>query len=160
MTGSLHSLLLLLGLTLPSVHMDEEISIRPSNFPLTTEEPEITVTQSTETTMAGIMEPVRTETSSEDLCYDENVIEKKIITTVMTAYDKQSLPSGGQNAITALVEMHINDIPSLSELNSEFELDLMFSEMWTDRRLEYANLPEGQCISNITLGNLYGSKFV
>ena len=87
-------------------------------------------------------------------CSDENAVQRSIISSVMKNYEKQSLPTGGREAITALVEMHINDIPSLSELNSDFILDLMYSEMWRDSRLQFQNLPLGQCISNITLGIL------
>ncbi len=74
----------------------------------------------------------------------------------MFYFFQQALPM--KLGVTAVVEIHVNDIPSLSELQSEFTLDLMYSEMWRDIRLEFSTLPAGRCIKNITLGLDYLKK--
>lgn len=89
-------------------------------------------------------------------CGDEGTAEQEILAAVMQGYNKQLLPRRG--GIRTHVEMHVNDISQLDELNSEFTLDLMYSEMWRDRRLAYSSHAQGRCVKNITLDLDYLDK--
>lgn len=73
--------------------------------------------------------------------------EKFILQTVFNKYDKMILPN--KSGVTVEVEMHIQDISSLSELTSDFELDVLFSSIWTDPHLSFENLKT--CETNLTL---------
>jgi hypothetical protein len=66
----------------------------------------------------------------------------------MKDYKKSIAPS--KEGITAELEMHINDIPSISELQNDFTLDMMYTEMWNDQRL--AN---GGYIVNLAKSSLF-----
>lgn len=67
--------------------------------------------------------------------------------TLMTAYDKNLLPF--QPGLVVEVELHIQEISEISELTSDFVLDIFFSEIWSDHRLAFDRLP--LCRNNITL---------
>lgn len=77
-------------------------------------------------------------------CEDE---EKIILQTVFNKYDKSILPN--KSGVIVEVEMHIQDISSLSELTSDFELDVLFSSIWRDPHLSFENLQT--CETNLTL---------
>lgn len=84
----------------------------------------------------------------ENVCTDE---EKLILQSVFKNYDKSILPN--PKGVTVDVEMHIQDISSLSELTSDFELDVLFSSIWRDPHLSFENLQT--CETNLTLDLTY-----
>lgn len=81
---------------------------------------------------------------NDDDCQDE---EKIILQTIFKTYDKSILPYSG--GVEVEVEMHIQDITSLSELTSDFELDVLFSSIWMDPHLSFENMRT--CETNLTL---------
>lgn len=101
----------------------------------------------------------RVLTASDDLmpsmdsefCQNE---EKVILQTVFSNYDKSVLPN--KHGVHVEVEMHIQDISSLSELTSDFELDVLFSSIWRDPNLSFEQLQT--CQMNLTLDLNYLKK--
>lgn len=108
-------------------------------------------------------------------CPDDGEAEEILLAQLMDGYNKQKLPR--KTGLGAEVEMHINDISSLkwpppgdgegkgeeekrgcSEMEADFTLDLMYSEMWQDERLAYGRLSLGHCVRNITLDLDYLTK--
>lgn len=78
-----------------------------------------------------------TSDHEDTVCLDEDVdIELRIIEEMLSAgYSKQLLPN--KNGTDVVLEIHISDIPHISEIGSFFELDLFYSEVWDDKRLAY-----------------------
>lgn len=77
--------------------------------------------------------------------------EHAVIKRMMENYNKDMLPV--RTGVTVHVELHIQDIPSISELDSDFELDMLFSSIWTDPGLNYEQFDS--CFGNITLDVRY-----
>uniref|UniRef100_A0A915ISD7 Neurotransmitter-gated ion-channel ligand-binding domain-containing protein n=1 Tax=Romanomermis culicivorax TaxID=13658 RepID=A0A915ISD7_ROMCU len=80
----------------------------------------------------------------DDSCKQE---EKIILQTIFTDYDKTIMPN--KSGLEVQVEMHIQDISSLSELTSDFELDVLFSSIWRDPSLSFEQFKT--CETNLTL---------
>uniref|UniRef100_A0A915HUX8 Uncharacterized protein n=1 Tax=Romanomermis culicivorax TaxID=13658 RepID=A0A915HUX8_ROMCU len=72
----------------------------------------------------------------------------------MQDYDRHILPE--ENTVKVSVEFHIQDVSEVSELTGDFALDLFFSEIWLDNRLNYEHIP--LCRSNITLKAHYKTQ--
>lgn len=53
------------------------------------------------------------------------------------------------DAVNVKVEIHIQDISSLNEITSDFEIDILFSQLWHDPSLNFTHLKP--CKSNITM---------
>lgn len=70
-----------------------------------------------------------------------------VIDSMLFKYDKHLLPDA--DGVNVTMEIHIQEISSIYELTADFELDLMYSEIWIDPRLSFTNL--SICASNITL---------
>lgn len=51
-----------------------------------------------------------------------------IIDILLHRYDKHLLPN--PYGVNVTLEIHVQEISSISELTSDFELDLMYSEIW------------------------------
>lgn len=77
--------------------------------------------------------------------------EHALIKRMMENYNKDMLPV--RTGVTVHVELHIQDIPSISELDSDFELDMLFSSIWRDPGLSYSKFDS--CFGNITLDLRY-----
>ncbi len=71
----------------------------------------------------------------------------EVIRGLLANYDRHLLPD--PDGVNVSVEIHDQEISSISELTSDFELDLMYSEIWYDTRLSFKHL--SLCGSNITL---------
>lgn len=70
-----------------------------------------------------------------------------MIEGMMAHYDKQMLPN--PRGVNVTIEIHIQEIASLSEISSDFELDLFYSEIWLDPMLNFSNF--SACKTNVTL---------
>ena len=55
--------------------------------------------------------------------------EKELFPTIFADYSKHKVPDA--SGVEVVIEIHIQDISSINELTSEFDIDLMFSEVST-----------------------------
>ena len=68
-------------------------------------------------------------------------------------YDKTRLPtSAGVNVSLSFL---VQEISSISEIRSDFQLDVLYDELWTDPRLRFSS--DGLCRNNFTLKAEYSS---
>ncbi|VDK59571.1 unnamed protein product [Anisakis simplex] len=71
--------------------------------------------------------------------------EGAIVNAIMSNYTKM-LPDS-EDAVQVNVEIH--DVSSLNEITSDFEIDILFSQLWHDTALSFANYTS--CKHNITM---------
>ncbi len=75
--------------------------------------------------------------------------EFEVVKRLMRNYTKM-LPLGPDGeAVVVEIEVHVQDVTSLNELTSDFEIELLFSQLWRDGALSFAKEPT--CKTNITL---------
>lgn len=72
---------------------------------------------------------------------------RSILQHLLANYDKNSLPSS--EPISVVVEATIQDIPSISQLESVFKVDMWFSQIWNDPYLRFDHLEP--CKQNLSL---------
>lgn len=77
-----------------------------------------------------------------------------VIESLLNKYDKHLLPF--EDGVNVTMEIHIQEISSINELTGDFELDLMYSEIWVDPRLSFANL--SICAKNITFKSSFRDR--
>ncbi|KAI6175801.1 Ligand-gated ion channel 50 [Aphelenchoides bicaudatus] len=70
-----------------------------------------------------------------------------IIEQLMKDYDTHLLPEADGANVT--IELHVQGVSGISEITGDFELDIMYSEIWLDPRLSFKHL--NVCTTNITL---------
>uniref|UniRef100_A0A9J2PMP4 Neurotransmitter-gated ion-channel transmembrane domain-containing protein n=1 Tax=Ascaris lumbricoides TaxID=6252 RepID=A0A9J2PMP4_ASCLU len=73
--------------------------------------------------------------------------EGAIVNSIMNNYTKM-LPDA-EDAVQVNVEIHVQDISSLNEITSDFEIDILFSQLWHDSALSFVNYTA--CKRNITM---------
>uniref|UniRef100_A0A7E4VV24 Ligand-gated ion channel 50 n=1 Tax=Panagrellus redivivus TaxID=6233 RepID=A0A7E4VV24_PANRE len=73
--------------------------------------------------------------------------EGQIVQWIMSNYTK--LLPDAEDDVHVNIEMHVQDIGSLNEITSDFEIDIQFSQLWHDPQLSFMN--HSQCIGNITM---------
>jgi len=114
-------------------------------------------------------------TAKREVCPVNAMKEGQIVREILANYTKQ-LPEG-EDAVSVEVEMHVQvnvylcnfmqtsfansittlqDISSLNELTSDFEIDILFSQLWHDPGLSFLNYPA--CKRNITMESKYLEK--
>lgn len=85
--------------------------------------------------------------------------EREVVQEIFKSY-KKMLPSMNINPgegdddidedpVFVTVEIHIQDISSLNEITSDFEIDILFSQVWHDPGLKFDHL--NPCKKNITM---------
>uniref|UniRef100_A0A8R1YAF0 Uncharacterized protein n=1 Tax=Pristionchus pacificus TaxID=54126 RepID=A0A8R1YAF0_PRIPA len=99
-----------------------------------------------ETTITPLKEKKRED---DEECSDgahDNISEyiKEILTS---SYNKNSVPSK-LNTTSVIIEFGIQNIESINEITSSFTVDVLFSQIWTDKRLAF---DQYDCITNISL---------
>nr|pir hypothetical protein K06C4.6 - Caenorhabditis elegans [Caenorhabditis elegans] len=67
--------------------------------------------------------------------------------TIMSNYTKM-LPDA-EDSVQVNIEIHVQDMGSLNEISSDFEIDILFTQLWHDSALSFAHLPA--CKRNITM---------
>ncbi|KAI6187314.1 Ligand-gated ion channel 50 [Aphelenchoides besseyi] len=77
-----------------------------------------------------------------------------IIGQLMEGYDTHLLPEADGTNVT--IELHVQSVSSISEITGDFELDIMYSEIWLDPRLSFKHL--NVCTTNITLKSDFREK--
>uniref|UniRef100_A0A1I7YRA0 Ligand-gated ion channel 50 n=1 Tax=Steinernema glaseri TaxID=37863 RepID=A0A1I7YRA0_9BILA len=84
-------------------------------------------------------------------CPEGSWSEGKIVSSLMTNYSKM-LPDA-EDAVKVQIEMHVQDMSSLNEITSDFEIDILFTQLWHDPSLSFSN--HSECIRNITMESRY-----
>uniref|UniRef100_A0A0K0EW59 Ligand-gated ion channel 50 n=1 Tax=Strongyloides venezuelensis TaxID=75913 RepID=A0A0K0EW59_STRVS len=84
-------------------------------------------------------------------CQEESMTEGQIVQKVLSNYTKM-LPEA-EDAVIVNVELHIQDMGSLNELTSDFEIDILFTQLWEDSSLSFTNY--SKCLGNITMEHKY-----
>uniref|UniRef100_A0A0N4ZTQ9 Ligand-gated ion channel 50 n=1 Tax=Parastrongyloides trichosuri TaxID=131310 RepID=A0A0N4ZTQ9_PARTI len=87
-------------------------------------------------------------------CQEETLTEGQIVQKVLSNYTKM-LPEA-EDAVIVNVELHIQDMGSLNELTSDFEIDILFTQLWEDSSLSFTNY--SNCLGNITMEHKYLSS--
>uniref|UniRef100_A0A914CN19 Uncharacterized protein n=1 Tax=Acrobeloides nanus TaxID=290746 RepID=A0A914CN19_9BILA len=54
-----------------------------------------------------------------------------------------------EESVHVNIEMHVQDMGSLNEINSDFQIDILLSQLWNDPNLGFSN--HSQCFRNITM---------
>jgi hypothetical protein len=85
------------------------------------------------------------------LCPEGAWTEGAIVQSIMSNYTK-TLPVA-DDAVQVKVELHVQDISSLNEITSDFEIDILFTQLWHDPALSFANYTA--CKRNITMEARY-----
>ncbi|CAI4229778.1 unnamed protein product [Auanema sp. JU1783] len=80
-------------------------------------------------------------------CPPEAWAEGKIVNTIISNYTK-TLPDA-EDSVVVNVEIHVQDMGSLNEITSDFEIDILFTQLWHDGALSFTHLPA--CKRNITV---------
>jgi hypothetical protein len=65
------------------------------------------------------------------------------------SYDKNNLPSADTTFVQ--VEMTIQTINEITEMSSSFNVDLWYSQIWHDPRLNFVD--RNYCLSNLSLSD-------
>lgn len=97
--------------------------------------------------------------------------EREIVDTIFTTY-KKMLPSTlpdhylpnvnydnmdedleeiEEEAVAVKIEIHVQDVSSLNEITSDFEIDILFSQLWRDKGLRFDYETWNSCKKNITM---------
>uniref|UniRef100_A0A0M3INA1 Neur_chan_LBD domain-containing protein n=1 Tax=Ascaris lumbricoides TaxID=6252 RepID=A0A0M3INA1_ASCLU len=77
-----------------------------------------------------------------------------IIESLLKDYDVHLLPEA--EGVNVTIELHVQGISGISEITGDFELDIMYSEIWQDPRLSFKHL--NVCATNITLKSDFRKK--
>jgi hypothetical protein len=72
----------------------------------------------------------------------------------MKDYDTHLLPEA--DGVNVTIELHVQGVSGISEITGDFELDVMYSEIWLDPRLSFKHL--NVCTTNITLKSDFREK--
>uniref|UniRef100_A0A158PH33 Ligand-gated ion channel 50 n=1 Tax=Angiostrongylus costaricensis TaxID=334426 RepID=A0A158PH33_ANGCS len=76
-----------------------------------------------------------------------------ILSTIMRNYNRHKIP-GGQ--VEVKVEVWVQEITTISDITSDFQLDIYISEMWLDPALDYSAL--NPCKYNLSLNSVLLEK--
>uniref|UniRef100_A0A8R1U4P2 Mod-1 n=1 Tax=Pristionchus pacificus TaxID=54126 RepID=A0A8R1U4P2_PRIPA len=80
-------------------------------------------------------------------CAEGTMSEGAIVSATMANYTKM-LPES-EESVKVHIEMHVQDMGSLNEISSDFEIDILFTQLWHDSALSFGHLPA--CKKNITM---------
>uniref|UniRef100_A0A914LNF4 Neurotransmitter-gated ion-channel ligand-binding domain-containing protein n=1 Tax=Meloidogyne incognita TaxID=6306 RepID=A0A914LNF4_MELIC len=80
-------------------------------------------------------------------CTRNSINLGNIIEQILRDYDTHLLPEA--EGVNVTIELHVQGVSKISEITADFELDLMYSEIWMDPRLSFKHL--NVCTTNITL---------
>nr|WRV86329.1 mod-1 [Meloidogyne graminicola] len=81
--------------------------------------------------------------------------EDKIIAEIFKNYTKKLPESDEQDeSVHVQIELHVQDMGSLNEITADFEIDVLFTQLWHDPNLSFRNL-SSQCVRNITMESRY-----
>jgi len=58
-----------------------------------------------------------------------------------------------EDSVRVNVEIHVQDMGSLNEISADFEIDILFTQLWHDPSLSFEN--RSACVRNITMESRY-----
>ncbi|VDK31856.1 unnamed protein product [Gongylonema pulchrum] len=80
-------------------------------------------------------------------CPDGFWKEGAIIQALMKNYTKM-LPET-EDAVQVDIEIHVQDVSALNEITADFDVDILYTQLWHDQALSFANY--SACKHNITM---------
>ncbi|PIO76643.1 Neurotransmitter-gated ion-channel ligand binding domain protein [Teladorsagia circumcincta] len=95
-----------------------------------------------------IINPAKVERATKECANDSY-----ILSTIMHNYNRHKIP-GGQ--VEVKVEVWVQEITTISDITSDFQLDIYISEMWMDPALDYSTL--NPCKYNLSLNSVLLEK--
>lgn len=75
--------------------------------------------------------------------------EGEVIKYLQDNYSNRHSVPLEEEAVQVSIEMHVQEMSSLNEITGDFEIDILFSQVWQDPRLNFEHL--SSCRSNLTL---------
>ncbi|KAI1728037.1 neurotransmitter-gated ion-channel ligand binding domain-containing protein [Ditylenchus destructor] len=91
---------------------------------------------------------------NKERCTRNSINLGNIIDTLLKDYDIHLLPEA--EGVNVTIELHVQGVSGISEITADFELDIMYSEIWLDPRLSFKHL--NVCTTNITLKSDFREK--
>uniref|UniRef100_A0A158R465 Ligand-gated ion channel 50 n=1 Tax=Syphacia muris TaxID=451379 RepID=A0A158R465_9BILA len=80
-------------------------------------------------------------------CPEGSYPEGAIVSNILHNYTKM-LPDQ-EDAVNVLIEMHLQDVSALNEITADFDIDILFTQLWRDAALSFENYKP--CKKNITM---------
>ncbi|CAI4222225.1 unnamed protein product [Auanema sp. JU1783] len=87
--------------------------------------------------------------ADDHICANDSYILQKI----MAGYNRHKIPGG---RVDVQVEVWVQEITTISDITSDFQLDIYISEMWLDPALVYSDL--NPCKQNLSLNSVLLEK--
>uniref|UniRef100_A0A183CK57 Ligand-gated ion channel 50 n=1 Tax=Globodera pallida TaxID=36090 RepID=A0A183CK57_GLOPA len=76
-----------------------------------------------------------------------------ILNRILDGYNRHKIPGG---RVKVMVEVWVQEITTISDITSDFQLDIYISEMWNDQALDYSYLEP--CKYNLSLNSILLEK--
>ncbi|CEF66640.1 Gamma-aminobutyric acid A receptor/Glycine receptor alpha family and Neurotransmitter-gated ion-channel transmembrane domain and Neurotransmitter-gated ion-channel family and Neurotransmitter-gated ion-channel ligand-binding domain-containing protein [Strongyloides ratti] len=95
-----------------------------------------------------------THLSGKEKCTRNSLNMGNIIKSLLKDYDTHLLPES--DGVNVTIELHVQGVSGISEITADFELDIMYSEIWSDKRLSFHHL--NVCATNITVKSDFRNK--
>ncbi|CAI5444325.1 unnamed protein product [Caenorhabditis angaria] len=95
-----------------------------------------------------VIRPAKVERSTKNCANDSHILN-----TIMQNYNRHKIP-GGQ--VSVEVEVWVQEITTISDITSDFQLDIYIYETWHDPALDYAAL--APCKYNLSLNSVLLEK--
>lgn len=92
--------------------------------------------------------------SKKERCTRNSLNMGNIIKSLLKDYDTHLLPES--DGVNVTIELHVQGVSGISEITADFELDIMYSEIWSDKRLSFHHL--NVCATNITVKSDFRNK--
>ncbi|KAM3728140.1 Acetylcholine-gated chloride channel [Dirofilaria immitis] len=100
-----------------------------------------------------IDDSITMESPSTDVKYNEIdricTSDKKIIEILLEKYKTYKTPS--EDGVTVWIEVWVQEVNSVNEITSDFDMDIYVTELWVDKALKYYDM--NPCKFNLSLGN-------
>uniref|UniRef100_A0A0K0G239 Ligand-gated ion channel 50 (inferred by orthology to a C. elegans protein) n=1 Tax=Strongyloides venezuelensis TaxID=75913 RepID=A0A0K0G239_STRVS len=92
--------------------------------------------------------------TKKERCTRNSLNMGNIINSLLKDYDTHLLPD--TDGVNVTIELHVQGVSGISEITADFELDIMYSEIWSDKRLSFHHL--NVCATNITVKSDFRNK--
>lgn len=79
--------------------------------------------------------------------------EGEVIKYLQDNYSNRHSVPLEEDAVEVSIEMHVQEVSSLNEITGDFEIDILFSQVWQDPQLNFEHLTS--CRNNLTLDRTF-----